>query len=398
MTGALVPRVLVVVCDSWGVGDAPDAAAYGDEGSDTLANTAGAVGGIRAPNLASLGLGSLTSIRGVDAAAAPGTAHGRATERSAGKDTTTGHWEMMGIRLDEPFPLYPDGFPADLIEAFERGIGRPVLGNRPASGTEIIAELGEEHLRTGSPIVYTSGDSVFQIAAHKDVVGLAQLYEWSRTARRLLTGPHNIGRVIARPFEGRPGAFVRSPERRDFSVPPPGPTVLDRLQEAGVAVLGVGKIQDIFSGQGISEGRYSDSNDHGVDLTLEYLRRPGPAFVFTNLVDFDSKYGHRNDPDGYAACIEAFDRRLPELIDRPRRGRAVAHRRPRVRPHHSADRPFARADPAPGRRAPGRTVPTSARGIRSPISDRRWRICSGPTGRDSRDESFVDLLGIEGSS
>jgi phosphopentomutase len=315
VTAALVPRVLVVVCDSWGVGDAPDAAAYGDEGSDTLANTAEAVGGIRAPNLQGLGLGMLTTIRGIDATAAPGSAHGRATERSAGKDTTTGHWEMMGIRLDEPFPLYPEGFPADLIAAFEEEIGRSVLGNRPASGTEIIAELGGEHLRTGRPIVYTSGDSVFQIATHKSVVDLPTLYEWSRAARRLLTGHHNVGRVIARPFEGEPGAFVRSSERRDFSVPPPGPTFLDRLQEAGVAVLGVGKIQDIFSGQGITEGRYSDSNDHGVDLTLEYLRRPEPAFIFTNLVDFDSKYGHRNDPAGYAACVEAFDRRLPELID-----------------------------------------------------------------------------------
>lgn len=313
MTGALVPRVLVVVCDSWGVGDAPDAAAYGDEGSDTLANTAAAVGGIRAPNLAALGLGGLTTISGLNAAAGPGSAAGRATERSAGKDTTTGHWEMMGIRLDDPFPLYPGGFPADLIGAFEREIGRQVLGNRPASGTEIIEELGEEHLRTRRPIVYTSGDSVFQIAAHKAVVDLPQLYEWSRVARRLLTGPHSVGRVIARPFEGEPGAFVRSPERRDFSVPPPGPTVLDRLQEAGVAVLGVGKIQDIFSGQGITEGRYSDSNDHGVDLTLEYLRRPSPAFVFTNLVDFDSKYGHRNDPGGYAKAIEALDARLPEI-------------------------------------------------------------------------------------
>jgi phosphopentomutase len=315
LTAALVPRVLVVVCDSWGVGDAPDAAAYGDQGSDTLANTAEAVGGIRVPNLEALGLGMLTTIRGVDATAARGSAHGRATERSVGKDTTTGHWEMMGIRLDEPFPLYPEGFPPDLIAAFEEEIGRSVLGNRPASGTEIIAELGEEHLRTGRPIVYTSGDSVFQIATHKSVVDLPTLYEWSRAARRLLNGPHNVGRVIARPFEGEPGAFVRSPERRDFSVPPPGPTFLDRLQEASVPVLGVGKIQDIFSGQGITEARYSDSNDHGVDLTLEYLRRTGPAFVFANLVDFDSKYGHRNDPPGYAACIEAFDRRLPELIE-----------------------------------------------------------------------------------
>jgi phosphopentomutase len=307
-------RVLVVVCDSWGVGGAPDAAAYGDGGSDTLANTARSVGGLTSPNLESLGLGLLTDILGIAPRADPGTAHGRATEVSAGKDTTTGHWEMMGIRLDRPFPLYPDGFPPEVIEPFEAAIGRSVLGNVPASGTEIIETLGVEHLRTGKPIVYTSGDSVFQIACHKRVVGLQALYEWCRAARRILTGEHDVARVIARPFEGEPGAFVRSPERRDFSVPPPGPTVLDHLSAAGVAVYGVGKIQDIFSGQGITEARYSDSNDHGVDLSLEYLRRPGPALIFTNLVDFDSKYGHRNDPAGYAAAIEAFDRRIPDLI------------------------------------------------------------------------------------
>ena len=309
-----MPRVLVVVCDSWGVGDAPDAAAYGDEGADTLAHTAESVGGLTAPNLEALGLGTLTRIPGVSDTASPGSGAGRATERSAGKDTTTGHWEMMGLRLDRPFPLYPNGFPPEVIEPFEAAIGRTVLGNVPASGTEIIAELGEEHMRTGRPIVYTSGDSVFQIAGHRRVVPLATLYEWSRVARRILTGDHEVGRVIARPFEGEPGSFERSPERRDFSVPPPGPTVLDRLVEAGVAVYAVGKIQDIFSGQGITEARYSDTNDHGVDLTLEYLRRPGPDLVFANLVDFDSKYGHRNDPAGYAAAIEAFDRRLPELI------------------------------------------------------------------------------------
>ncbi|HET6713238.1 MAG TPA: phosphopentomutase [Actinomycetota bacterium] len=311
----LVPRVLVVVCDSWGVGGAPDAAAYADEGSDTLGNTSRAVGGIHAPALESLGLGLLTSIEGVAPRADAGTAHGWAVERSAGKDTTTGHWEMMGIRLDEPFPLYPDGFPPEIVEPFERAIGHQVLGNEPASGTKIIARLGEEHLATGDPIVYTSGDSVFQIACHKAVVPLDRLYEWCRIARELLVPPHRVGRVIARPFEGEPGAFVRSPERRDLSVPPPGPTVLDALLAAAVPVYGVGKIQDIFDRQGISEACYSDSNDHGVDLTVEYLGRPAPSFVFTNLVDFDSKYGHRNDPTGYAAAVEAFDRRLPELIE-----------------------------------------------------------------------------------
>jgi phosphopentomutase len=313
VTPTRVPRVVIVVCDSFGVGDAPDAADYGDEGSNTLANTARAVGGLEAPNLADLGLGLLAEIEGVEPRARPGTAHGRLTERSAGKDTTTGHWEMAGIILDRPFPVYPDGFPEWLIESFERAIGREVLGNVPASGTEIIERLGEEHLRTGKPIVYTSGDSVFQIATHTDVVGLATLYQWSRLARRLLKGEDRVGRVIARPFAGRPGEFVRLPGRRDFSVPPPGPTILDRVSGEGIPVYGVGKIQDIFASQGLTEARYSDSNDHGIDLTLEYLRRPGPALVFTNLVDFDSKYGHRNDPGGYARCIEAFDARLPRL-------------------------------------------------------------------------------------
>ena len=313
--GSRPSRVCLVVCDSWGIGDAPDAAAYGDTGSNTLGNVACAVGGIRAPNLAALGLGSLTAIDGVaPGAAEAGTGFGRATEVSAGKDTTTGHWEMMGIRLDQPFPLYPRGFPPEVIASFEEGIGRKILGNRPASGTQILEELGPEHMATGRPIVYTSGDSVFQIACHEQVVPLATLYEWCRVARRLLRAPHEVGRVIARPFIGEPGGFVRSAGRRDFSVPPPGPTALDRLVEAGVPVYAVGKIQDIFCGQGITEARYSDSNDHGVDLTLDYLRRPGPAFVFTNLVDFDSKYGHRNDPAGYAAAVEAFDQRLPELL------------------------------------------------------------------------------------
>ncbi len=311
---ASVPRVCLIVCDSWGVGDAPDADAYGDEGSDTLGNTSRVVGGLHAPTLEGLGLGHLTTIEGIEPRAEPGSGHGRATEISAGKDTTTGHWEMMGIRLDLPFPLYPDGFPPEIVDPFEAAIGRQILGNVPASGTDILAELGPEHLRTARPIVYTSGDSVFQVAAHVRVVPLDQLYAWCRVARGLLVGEHRVGRVIARPFDGEPGAFVRRPERRDYSVPPPGPTILDAMVAGGVAVYGVGKIQDIFSGQGISEARYSDSNDHGVDLTLEYLRRPGPSFVFTNLVDFDSKYGHRNDPAGYGAAIEALDRRLPEVV------------------------------------------------------------------------------------
>jgi phosphopentomutase len=310
-----IDPVLLLVCDSFGVGEAPDAAAYGDEGVNTLGHVAAAVG-LEAPHLAALGLGAVAQMRGLDPdAARPGTAHGRLTERSAGKDTTTGHWEMCGIVLDHPFPTYPDGFPPEVVDPWERAIGRKVLGNKAASGTEIIAELGEEHLRTGRPILYTSADSVFQVATHVNVVPLEQLYEWCRIARGLLTGEHQVGRVIARPFDGEPGSFFRRPERRDFSVPPPGPTILDLVKRAGIPVYGVGKIRDIFDGHGLTEFAYSESNDRGVDLTMEYLRRDAPSLVMTNLVDFDSKYGHRNDPRGYADCVEAFDRRLPELID-----------------------------------------------------------------------------------
>jgi phosphopentomutase len=308
-------KVLLLVCDSFGVGEAPDAAAYGDQGADTIGNTARAVGGIDAPHLADLGLGLLTEAEGIEPWAAPGTAHGKMRERSAGKDTTTGHWEVCGLIVERPFPTYPRGFPPEVIEPFERAIGREVLGNAPASGTEIIARLGEEHVRTGRPIVYTSADSVFQIATHKDVVPLDQLYEWCRIARGLLDGEHRVGRVIARPFVGQAGAFTRTHERRDFSVEPFGPTYLDRIEDAGTPVFGVGKIPDIFAGHGLTESEHSESNDHGIDLSVKFLGRSDDALVVTNLVDFDTKYGHRNDPGGYARCIEAFDRRLPELVD-----------------------------------------------------------------------------------
>jgi phosphopentomutase len=310
-----VDRVLVLVCDSFGVGEAPDAAAYGDEGANTLGHVSAAVGGLNAPNLAALGLGAVTEMRGLAPdAARPGTAHGRLTERSAGKDTTTGHWEMCGIVVDRPFPTYPNGFPPEVVEPWERAIGRKVLGNKASSGTEIIAELGEEHLRTGRPILYTSADSVFQVATHVKAVPLERLYEWCQIARRLLTGKHQVGRVIARPFDGDPGSFFRRPERRDLSIPPPRPTILDLVKQTGIPVYGVGKIHDIFDGHGLTEFAYSESNDHGVDLSVGYLTREGRSLVMANLVDFDSKYGHRNDPEGYANCVEAFDRRLPELI------------------------------------------------------------------------------------
>jgi phosphopentomutase len=307
-------KILLLVCDSFGVGHTPDAASYGDQGADTIGNTARAVGGIHAPNLADLGLGMLTEAPGIEPRAKPGTAHGKMRERSAGKDTTTGHWEVAGLIVERPFPTYPDGFPSEVIDPFEQAEGRAVLGNRPASGTEIIAQLGEEHLRTGRPIVYTSGDSVFQIAAHKDVVPLDQLYTWCRQARAILDGPHRVGRVIARPFVGEPGSFTRTHERRDFSVEPFAPTYLDRIEGRGVPVFGVGKIPDIFAEHGLTESEHSESNDHGVDLTIDYLARADPVLVVTNLVDFDTKYGHRNDAEGYARCVEAFDRRVPDLV------------------------------------------------------------------------------------
>lgn len=308
-------RVLLLVCDSFGVGEAPDAEAYGDRGSDTIGNTAKAVGGIDAPNLANLGLGLLTDAPGIEPTAGLGTGHGKMHERSAGKDTTTGHWEVCGLIVERPFPTYPDGFPPEVIQPFERAVGQKVLGNVAASGTEIIAELGQEHLHTGRPIVYTSADSVFQIAAHKDVVPLERLYEWCRVARGILTGEHRVGRVIARPFTGEPGAFTRTHERRDFSVEPFAPTYLDRISDAGTPVFGVGKIPDIFAGRGLTDGEHSESNDHGIDLTVKYLGRGVDVLVMTNLVDFDTKYGHRNDPEGYARCVEAFDRRIPELVE-----------------------------------------------------------------------------------
>lgn len=308
-------KVLLLVCDSFGVGATPDADAYGDAGADTIGNTSRAVGGLAAPNLERLGLGHLTEVMGVEPRAGPGTAHGKMRERSAGKDSTTGHWEIAGIVLDRPFPTYPQGFPPEVIEPFEEAVGTPVLGNRPASGTVIIEELGEEHLRTGRPIVYTSADSVFQIAAHKEAVPLEVLYEWCRAARGILHGEHRVGRVIARPFVGEPGAFARTHERRDFSVEPPGPTYLDAVRGTGIPVYGVGKIPDVFAGRGLTESRHSESDDHGVDLSLDYLARAEDVLVMTNLVDLDSKYGHRNDPEGYAANVAAFDRRLPELVE-----------------------------------------------------------------------------------
>jgi len=309
-----VRAVAVIVLDSVGVGGAPDADEFGDEGSATLPHIATAVGGISLPELGRLGLGHVAEIDGVPPDPSPSGAYGRMTERSPGKDTTTGHWEIAGIILERPFPLYPDGFPPEIMGPFEEAIGVATLGNYPASGTEIIKDLGEKHIATGRPIVYTSGDSVFQIAAHVDVVPLERLYEMCEVARQLLRGPHEVGRVIARPFRGRPGAFERTPDRHDYSVLPPSDTVLDEVSGAGLEVRGVGKISDIFGTRGLTHSRPTRSNDDGVDGVLEQLREIDRGLIFANLVDFDSSYGHRNDPTGYAGALEAFDRRLPEII------------------------------------------------------------------------------------
>ncbi len=310
-----ISRVIVIVLDSVGIGELPDAAAYGDVGSHTLGNTAVAVGGLRVPNLTQMGLGNIAILPGVNPQTAPTAVYGKMAEVSAGKDTTTGHWELMGVQLARPFPLYPHGFPPDVMARFEAAIGRGTLGNYPASGTVILDELGAAHVATGKPIVYTSGDSVFQIAAHEDIIPIDELYRMCRIARAILRGEHEVSRVIARPFVGQPGHFTRTANRHDFSVVPPQPTVLDALKEAGLMVYAVGKINDIFVGQGITDYVYTLDNSDGVDKTIAAIqeqRRRG--LIFTNLVDFDAKFGHRNDPAGYANALAEFDVRLPEIV------------------------------------------------------------------------------------
>jgi len=308
-----IRRVVLIVLDSVGCGDAPDAAAYGDEGSNTLANMAQAVGGLKLPNLGRLGLGNITSIQGVPPVATPSAAYGRLTEISPGKDTTTGHWELTGISLSRPFPTYPNGFPPDLMAEFERRTGRGTLGNYPASGTVIIQELGQEHLHTGKPIVYTSADSVFQVAAHEEIIPIDELYRICQIARELLTGEHAVGRVIARPFVGDPGSFTRTQRRKDFSLLPPRDTILDVLKAAGKEVIGVGKIEDIFAHRGLTQSNHTSNNKAGVDAILEFMASDADGLIFANLVDFDMLYGHRNNPRGYADALEEFDARLPDI-------------------------------------------------------------------------------------
>ena len=309
-----IRRVTVIVLDGVGVGALPDAADFGDEGSNSIGNTARELGGLDLPNMGRLGVGNLTSIVGVPPVDHALGGYGKMAERSVGKDSTVGHWELMGVISPRPLPAYPDGFPKELIEEYERRIGRKTLGNKAISGTVVIQELGEEHLRTGRPIVYTSADSVFQVAAHEKVIPLQELYRICKIAREMLTGEHGVGRVIARPFVGEPGNFTRTENRRDFSLEPPEPTLLDRLLDAGHEVIGVGKVDDLFANRGLSVCHHTVDNRVATDKVIELLQTEGAGMILANLIEFDMVYGHRNNVKGYARALEDFDSRLPVLM------------------------------------------------------------------------------------
>jgi phosphopentomutase len=313
-------RACVIVLDGVGAGALPDADRFGDQGSDTLGNVARAVGGLDLPNLEALGLGNVEELEGCPPQPGAPAVAGRLAERSKGKDTMTGHWELMGIVTPQPIPTYPHGFPFDVLDPFMHRTGRGVLGNRPASGTEIIQELGEEHQETGKWIVYTSADSVFQLAAHVDTIPLEELYHGCGVARELLTGNHAVGRVIARPFTGEPGNYERTPDRRDYALQPKTPNYLTLVQDAGQPVHAVGKVGDIFSGSGIDETHPTKSNLEGIAQTESLLRELDEGLVFTNLIETDMLWGHRNDPENFHRCLQDFDRRLPDLLEALRSG------------------------------------------------------------------------------
>jgi phosphopentomutase len=300
-------RAIVVVLDGVGAGANPDAQAYGDDGASSLEHCARAIGGLELPILGQIGLGNITPILGTPPTEHARGSYGRMAEAAAGKDSTTGHWEMMGVVLHTPLPTYPHGFPIDLVEQFEKAIGRKVLGNKPASGTEIIKELGEEHIRTACPILYTSADSVFQLAAHQEVIPLPELYAMCETARAMLTGEHAVGRVIARPFIGTPGNFTRTEHRRDFSLAPLGTTLLDVLKDSGKEVIGLGKIEDLFAGRGLTQRDHTETNREGMAATLRWLERDFTGLLFVNLVEFDMLWGHRRDSQGYAQALRDVD-------------------------------------------------------------------------------------------
>jgi phosphopentomutase len=306
-------RIFWIVLDSVGIGELPDAAEYGDVGRNTLGHIAESRP-LKIPNLVQLGLANVAPLKHQTPAPAPLGAYGKGATRSPGKDTTTGHWEMAGVWLDQAFPVYKNGFPRELIEEFEKQIGRKTIGNKPASGTEIIKELGEEHVRTGRPIVYTSGDSVFQIAAHEDVIPIPDLYRMCEIARKLLDGPHRVGRVIARPFTGTPGNFVRTTRRHDYAVDPPKPMLMDVLAERKVRVFGIGKIHDIYNGRGVDEYVTTKGNADGMEKMMAAVGERKSGLIFCNLVDFDMLYGHRKDVEGFAKSLEEFDRMLADFL------------------------------------------------------------------------------------
>ena len=307
-------RSIIIVLDSVGIGEMPDAIKYGDSGSNTLGNLARSMGGLELPNLAKLGLGNIGEIDGIQPQSKPEGCFGKMAERASGKDTTSGHWEIAGVILEKALPTFPDGFPKDFLKRYETVIGREVIGNEVASGTEIIQRLGAEHVRTGKPIVYTSADSVFQVAAHEEIIPLPELMRICQIARNMLTDDLQVGRVIARPFVGQPGQFYRTPNRHDFALEPPQKTLLDYVMEKNLKVCAVGKIHDIYAGRGISDFVTTKSNMEGVDKTLTYMANEKSGLIMTNLVDFDMLYGHRNDTEGYARALKAFDDRLPEII------------------------------------------------------------------------------------
>ncbi|MBQ3542973.1 MAG: phosphopentomutase [Oscillospiraceae bacterium] len=306
-------RIFIIVLDSFGIGALPDADRFGDAGADTLASCA-ASGALRIPNMIAAGLGNIQGVTCLPRANAPKGAWGRMAEKSMGKDTTIGHWELAGLISDSPLPTYPDGFPEEILTPFRELTGRGILANAPWSGTEVIAAFGKQHMQTGDLIVYTSADSVFQIAAHEDIVPPGQLYEYCRIARKLLRGRHGVGRVIARPFVGTPGSFTRTANRHDFSLEPPAATLLDAVKKAGLASIGVGKIKDIFAGQGLTEYVYNQSNANGMEHALGYARKDFRGLCFVNLVDFDSQFGHRRDSVGYAKALNEFDAWLPQFM------------------------------------------------------------------------------------
>jgi phosphopentomutase len=308
-------RVCLIVLDSVGIGELPDAERFGDGGSHTLGHIAEQPRGLTLPNMQKLGLGNIAHLRGIPAESNPQAYYGKMAEVSVGKDTMTGHWELMGLKVEIPFNVYPEGFPDTLIRQFEEETGRKVIGNRPASGTEILDELGEEQMKTGAWIVYTSADSVFQLAAHEGIISLEELYRACEIARRLtLQDEFAVGRVIARPFVGEPGAFTRTANRHDYAVKPSAPTVMNMLKDAGLQVVAIGKINDIFDGEGVTESRHTTSNLDGIHKTIEVLNTSFKGLSFTNLVDFDSLYGHRRDPIGYGKALEEFDAFLPEIV------------------------------------------------------------------------------------